>query len=155
MTTDMVRAWVETLIERFTETEKAEPDSDGDYRIWIRNAEYYVRVRERRQPVVQIFAIAVDRVDRSPDLALTLNEINSELTFCRAFWVRGQVLIEADLLGTSIDEDAFRTSAVDIAAATDSFAPDLAKKFGGTLNFHENRSDNYSTPADERTGLYL
>lgn len=61
----MIESYVETLVERLTGTEKAQPDADGDYPIRFRNALYYVRVVHAADPVVQLFSIALSD-SRSP-----------------------------------------------------------------------------------------
>jgi hypothetical protein len=55
----MVKAYIESLLEDLTGTEKVSPDHDGDYPIRYPSAQYYVRVLDVGEPVVQIFAVAV------------------------------------------------------------------------------------------------
>ncbi len=94
----MVRSYVETLIERMTDVDKATSDADGDYPVRYGNAAYYVRVVESGEPSVQIFSIALADVQLTESLAYDLNEINTQLRFCRVFWVRDQVLFESEHL---------------------------------------------------------
>lgn len=147
---DMVTSHVETLIERLTGVGKAIPDADGDYPIRYRSALYYVRVVRAAPPVVQIFSVALDGIGYSDALARELNEINARVHFCRAFWVHGQVLIEAEQLGPSLTEADFRESALQVAEATDTFAKGLAERHGGRLAFEEAKAPDYTSPANER-----
>jgi T3SS (YopN, CesT) and YbjN peptide-binding chaperone 1 len=150
---DMVASHVETLIERLTGAEKAKVDPDGDYPISYRNALFFARVVPAWKPVVQIFSVAVDGIEFTDALARDLNEINARLHFCRTFWVRGQVLVEAEHLGPSLTEADFDECALHVAKATDRFAKGLAERHGGRLAFEESKGAEYAPPAaDERLG---
>lgn len=149
---DMVTSHVETLIERLTGADKAQADADGDYPIRYRSALYFVRVVRAATPVVQIFSVAVDGIRITDALTRDLNEINARLHFCRAFWIHGQVLIEAELLGPSLTDADFHECALHVAEATDTFAKDLAGRHGGRLAFEESKEPGYAPPADERLG---
>lgn len=150
---EMVRSHVETLIERLTDSpNKATVDDDGDYPLQYRKAKYYVRVAKPQKPVVQVFSVAVADVELSDGLARALNEINCDLSFCRTFWVRGQVLFESEHLGESIGESDFNECVQNVAAASDYFGPRLAEGFGGQLVFEESKEPDYQPPL---TGLYL
>jgi hypothetical protein len=124
--TDMIKAYVESLLEDLTEAEKVRPDHDGDYPIKYRSAQYYVRVLDGREPVVQIFAVAVADVKGTDSLMRDLNEINTQLRFCRAFWVRDQVLFEGEHLGLTRNDFNERIAAV--ASAADHFGGELAAR---------------------------
>jgi hypothetical protein len=152
---EMVTSHVETLIERLTGVEKARPDADGDYPIRYRSALYYVRVAGSRTPVVQLFSIAVDGIRFTDALARDINEINTELHFCRTFWVRDQVLVEAEHLGPTLTEADFHECAFNVAEATDAFAGKLAERHGGRLAFDEAKAPEYTTLADDGVGFYL
>lgn len=149
---EMVTSHVETLIERLTGTEKAKPDADGDYAIRYRNALYYVRVVPAWKPVVQIFSVAVDGIPLTDALTRELNDLNTHVHFCRVFWVRDQVLVEAEHLGPSLTEADFDQCALNVAEVTDQFAKGLAERHGGRLAFEEAKAPEYTPPANERAG---
>lgn len=149
---EMVTSHVETLIERLTGTDKAKPDADGDYAIRYRSALYYVRVVPAWKPVVQIFSVAVDGIRLTDPLARELNDINTRVHFCRVFWVRDQVLAEAEHLGASLTEEDFDQCALNVAEVTDQFAKGLAERHGGRLAFEEAKTPEYAPPANERIG---
>ena len=154
----MVTSYVETLVERLTGVEKAVPDRDGDYPVRYRKALYYVRILPREEPIVQVFSIALDGVESSDALMHALNRINADLSFCRVFWVRGQVLFEAEHLGTTLDDGDFRSCAMAVATATDFYSPQLAEEFGGRLAFDESKEEDYRPPAADESpdrGGYL
>lgn len=152
---DMVRSHVETLIEQLVGVDKARSDGDGDYPIRYRDAAYYIRVVNDRVPVVQVFSTAVVDIECSDALLRALNEINSHLHFCRTFWVAGQVLIESEHLGMTLEKDDFRECAENVAAASDHFGPLLVKEFGGKLAFENDKTESYEPPPLEQIGLYL
>ena len=158
MRTEMVRAYVESLLEKLTGIDKAVPDADGDYPVRYQDALYFVRLIGEVNPVVQVFATAVTGLPVTPDLLERLNGINSNIRFARVFWVRDQVLVESDLVGQSIDSAEFDSACRAVATITDHFGPLLAKEFGGTTAFDDSKVESAATPPVEqpgRTGLYL
>lgn len=155
----MVRAYVESLLERLTGVEKAKPDDDGDYPVRYRDALYFVRLIGDVDPVVQVFATAVAEIDSSPGLLERLNAINSDIRFARVFWVRDQVLVESDLVGQSVDPEEFDSACRAVATITDHIGPQLAAEFGGRTAFGDSKEEpaaDTPPPAKEgHTGLYL
>lgn len=156
MRADMVRAYVETLLEQLTGSQHVQPDDDGDYPVRFRRALYYVRLVGDSDPVVQVFSIAVDGVQPTPELLVRLNEINTDIRFARVFWVRDQVLVETDLVGETIDPAEFNNACHAVATITDHFGAELAEKFGGRTAFADEKEDTPAPPDDKAmTGLYL
>ncbi len=154
MRADMVRAYIETLLERLTGSEKLTPDADGDYPVRYKSSLYYVRLIGSENPVVQVFATAVSDVPSSPALYERINEINAQIRFARIFWVREQVLIESDHIGQTIDPEEFDTACEAVGSITDHFGPLLAKEFGGKSFFAETKEEP-PKEAPTSTGLYL
>jgi hypothetical protein len=153
--TDMVRAFVESLLERLTGSEKVVPDADEDYPVRFRGALYYVRLVGDVDPVVQVFSVALSGVPASARLLRDLNQLNTDVRFVRVFWVRDQVLVETELVGASIDPEGFANACRAVATVTDHIGPMLAQRFGGTTAFADEKSGE--APAADRalTGLYL
>jgi len=149
----MVRAYVESLLEALTGAGQAMPDNDGDYPVRYRNALYYVRIHGETHPVVQVFSVAVAGVDATPELMTALNDLNSRISFTRAFWVRGQVLVEADLLGEAVEPMGFDNACRRVATITDDVAAGLAAQFGGTTAFEDGKSEGYDQ--EQLPGFYL
>ena len=154
--TEMVRAYAESLLEQFVSTDKVKPDNDGDYPVRYQSALYYVRIDPGRRddPVVQVFAVAVDKVEPGPSLYEALNDINTQLRFARAFWVRGQVLIEAEMPGMSLSPDGFAGACQTVASAADHFGPRLAEQFGGKTAFEDDKDAGYQV-SEVGSGGYL
>lgn len=154
----MVRAYVESLLERLTGNDKVVADPDGDYPVRYKDALYYVRLIGETDPVVQVFATAVAGVPSSPALLEKLNEVNSLIRFARVFWVREQVLVESDLVGQTVDPEEFDSACRAVATITDHYGPLLAKEFGGTTSFADEKKEaagEEKPPASPGTGLYL
>ena len=148
--TDMVRAYTEILLKQVIGADTIEPDHDGDYPVRYQSALYYVRIDPGRRddPVVQVFAVAVDKVKPAPPLYEALNEINTQLRFARTFWVGGQVLIEAEMPGMSLSPDNFASACRTVASAADYFGPRLAEGFGGKTAFDDEKGPDYEGPTD-------
>jgi len=132
---DQARAYVETLLERLTGADKVQTDEDGDYPVVWQDLPYYVRVIGTEDPVVQVFSIALADIETTPELLGALNDLNAKLSFARAFHVRGQVLIETDILAESLDPAGFRNACNCVGSLTTDVARDLHTRFGGQLLF--------------------
>jgi hypothetical protein len=156
---DMLKAYVESLLERLIGATKVEADADGDYPVRYKNALYYVRVVGDGSPVVQVFSIAVEGVSATPDLFEELNTINSNIKFARVFWVRDQVLVERELVGEGVDPADFDNACEAVATITDHYGPLLAEKFGGKTAFADEKTapvdGSAETPSNAQIGQYL
>lgn len=157
---DMVRAYVESLLERLIGAKQVSPDDDGDYPVRYQNALYYVRLVGEVDPVVQVFSVAVSGITPTPALFKELNTINSSIKFARAFWVRDQVLIETELVGEGVEPADFGNACRAVATITDHYGPLLAERFGGKTAFADEKTEPAQPPASPeevqaRTGQYL
>jgi hypothetical protein len=154
MRRDVVTAYVESLLRQVTGSERIVADHDGDYPVRYRSAKYYIRVVGDGHADVQVFAVAVDKVEATPQLLADINDLNTEVRFARVFHVLGQVLVEADLLGEAIDPPSFHTACDMVAYVTDHIGPQLAAKHGGRTSFEDAKDDSYQ-PTEPPTGMYL
>lgn len=155
MRADQARAYVESLLTRLT-GDAITPDDDGDYPVRFRNCLYYVRVIGNDAPVVQVFSVAVADVEVTPELRTELNTLNADIRFARAFHVRGQVLIETDVLAEALDPAGFENACNCVASITMDVAPSLAARFGGRLTFvDEHVPAEVPAPDSFPTGQYL
>lgn len=157
----MVRAYVESMLERLIGAQQVTPDEDGDYPVRYRDALYYVRLVGSVDPVVQVFSVAVEGVPPTPELFEELNTINSTIKFARTFWVREQVLVESEMLGEGVEPVDFDNACRAVATITDHYGPLLAEKFGGKTAFADEKTAPTEhpqvPPEDEkaRVGQYL
>lgn len=143
MRPDVAFVYVRDLIERTTGV-RPDPDADGDLPVHFHGAQFFVRViASAANPWVQVFSVAVADVEQSPGLMTRLNQINSFIHFARAFHVGTQVIIEAEIWADDVTPGNFLYACQNVAAATDTFAPDIQKAFGGRLLFEESKTDAY------------
>lgn len=154
MQSEMVRAYVESMLEHLVGVERVVPDHDGDYPVRLRSALYYVRIIDGPEVTVQVFSVAVDEIEASPELLSAINDLNSRTRFVRVFWIRGQVLIEADLVGDTVEPRGFGNACDAVASTTDQVAVHLARTFGGRAAFEEAKDPDYESPP-VLTGMYL
>ena len=155
MRADMVRAYVESLIERLTGEDKVVPDEDGDYPVRYRSAAYYVRLVGDVDPVLQVFAIAVKDIEATPALYERLNGINADIRFARIFWVGKQVLVESDLVSQTLDKEEFDQACQAVGTITDHFGSLLAVEFGGATFFADEKDEQAPAEDTSNTGQYL
>lgn len=154
----MVRAYVESLLERLIGAQQVVPDADGDYPVRYRDARYYVRVVGQVDSVVQVFSVAVAGVPATAGLLRELNTINSQITFARVFWVQDQVLVESEMVGEGVEPADFDNACRAVATITDHYASALAAKFGGTTAFADEKTTPPTALAPEppvNVGQYL
>lgn len=156
MRADQATAYVESLLKSFVGSDRVAADHDGDYRVWLRNCLYFVRVIGHDRAVVQVFSVAVADVDVTPELLTELNILNADIQFGRAFHVGRQVLIETDVLAEVLDTSSFENACGYVESVTLEMAPSLAARFGGRLTF-ANRLTLARTlaPDDIPTGQHL
>lgn len=143
MRPEMVYSYVRDLVERMTGI-RPEPDADGDLPIPYEGANYYIRVTGN-DAIVQVFAVALDEVESTPELHAELNQINVDIHFGRAFLVRQQVLIEHEIWGSDINPSNLDYACRMVASAADTFGRNLAEKFGGVPVFEASKKDGYRT----------
>lgn len=157
MRTDMVVSYVRDLLEHLTGT-RPEPDEDGDLLIAFGGATFYARVVNPGDPIVQIFSVAVAELPETPELFAAINEINLNIGFARAFWVRDQLLIEAEIWGSDINPSNFRYACGNIASVTDLHGPQVIERFGGKPRFEDLKEPEYDQGTlfrAESHGAYL
>lgn len=131
MRRDVITAYVEKLLGAQTGSDRVAADEDGDYPVRFGNARYYVRLVGDPDPDVSVFAVALHDVPASAGLLADLNDLNGKLRFARAFHAQEGVLVEADLLGDSVDPAGLRAACEVVGHVADSIAATLAKKYGG------------------------
>ncbi len=155
MKSDAAFSYARDLVERLSGSRPV-PDQDGDLPIRLGGALFFARVVGDSDSWVQVFSVAVAEIDHSGDLAVALNDINSQLRFARTFWTGGQVLFESDIWSDDLNPANFGHACRNIAGATDEFGPRLISAFGGTPVFQQSKDDQYqATWANQGFGFYL
>jgi Putative bacterial sensory transduction regulator len=154
MRRDFLEAYVEKLLRDVTGSTRISADADGDYPVRYGSALYFVRLVGDAQANVQVFAVAVDGVEPSTKLLTDINELNAQIRFARIFHVRGQVLVEADLVGSAVEPSSFYTACDAVASITDRVGPELAARHGGKTAFEDSKDPSYRSP-ETLIGMYL
>jgi hypothetical protein len=147
---------------------KPEQDADGDYQLAI--GDVRVVVAPRALPggptIVRVFAVTNVGVNVVPELGLFLARLNFGLMFGR-FALDAEnraVWFDETLLGTQLDEEAFRYAIEVVSTTADEWDDRLKQMFGGkTYQEAQNARENVGVPevkpgeAGRRrgTGLYL
>jgi len=149
MRSDVAFIYVRELLSSMT-GERPEPDHDGDLPVFFNGAAFYVRIIGANDPLVQIFSVAIDAIDESPELHHQINTINRNLRFARAFHVGQQVLIESEIWAVDLNPANFNHACRNIANATDSITPTLVE-LGGTPRFENSKSDEYVQSKSQMT----
>jgi len=134
MKLEALNAHVERLLKRATGIDELKTDEKGE---WLgfpfgRIVEH-VRVVDYEQPRAFIYGIVATGVEPKPELFEYLNEVNSQIRYCRAYLLQGTVYVEIELLGEALDYDEFDNAMTSIANAGNTFGPVLVERFGGQL----------------------
>lgn len=157
MRCDMVLSYVRDLLAEMT-GRRPEPDHDGDLVISYGGATFHARIINPDDPVLQVFSVAVDDLPATPELFAAVNDINLNIAFARAFWVRDQLLIESEIWATDVNPANFQHAFGNIASATDVHVPDIVAAFGGKPRFDQSKEPGYGQPSLFRAdgnGAYL
>ena len=131
-----VRRRLEALLrEGFGITELTR-DDDGDYPFAVADTAMYVRLARRTEgaPAVQVFATLVDDVKSGPEVLEELNAINVAAHLVRVFWVRNQVLAEAELIASDLDLSELTAACDAVAGAVRSYREVLHARFAGAID---------------------
>ena len=134
MKLEALNAHVERLLKRATGIDELKTDDKGE---WLgfpfgRIVEH-VRVVDYEQPRAFIYGVVATGVEAKPDLFEYLNEVNSQIRYCRAYLLQGTVYVEIELLGEALDYDEFANAMTAIADAGNTFGPVIVERFGGEL----------------------
>jgi hypothetical protein len=71
----------------------------------------------------------------SPDLLATLNQLNAQFSFARAYWVNGFVFASVEFVAETVDPPELATGISQIATIADTYDDQLRGRFGGVLPF--------------------
>lgn len=108
-----------------------ERDADGDYRLTWDGVPVYARLVDDDPVRIQVFAIAVNGVESSPELLAELNDYNANIGFARCFWLLGQVLVESDLMAGTTEPAELSAAYARVRGISHELGPMLAAVYGG------------------------
>jgi hypothetical protein len=137
-----------TLVETFGD-EALSKLADNVVTIRAGSSLVVVRMMEAKEPRLQVFSTVLHGVPSSPELLASLNELNAQIAFAKAFWIEDDVLIATELLAEGLDTENIRNAVTAIGVASDHFDDQLKARFGGSTSFPDEVEEE-SEEADER-----
>jgi len=137
---EVIRPFVEQTVKEFLGVEQLQVMDDGTIPIRAGSTGVNVRLMQTRdegEPLLQVFAPILHGVPRTPELLEKLNEMNTNFTSARAFWVNDQVLIAMELPAETLDKQQVGYACSLISFAADYWDDVLKGQFGGEIAFNE------------------
>jgi hypothetical protein len=137
---EVLQPFVEKTVAEYLGIEQVQVWEDGT--IPIRSGTTIVNVRlvegeNASHPILQVYSPMLSEIDSSSELLTKLNEVNSNLTFVRAFWTDRQVVLAMELLAESLDRDQVAHAVSLVSLAGNFWDSELNKTFGGKTYFAE------------------
>jgi hypothetical protein len=137
---EVLQPFVEKTVAEYLGIEQVQVWEDGT--IPIRSGTTIVNVRlvegeNPSHPILQVYSPMLSEIDSSSELLTKLNEVNSNLTFVRAFWTDRQVVLAMELLAESLDRDQVAHAVSLVSLAGNFWDSELNKAFGGKTYFAE------------------
>lgn len=129
----VVQSHMEVLMHEVLGVEELIVSPEDEVVVSTEHGSYSVRVRERGEPHIEVYSVVLE-VDADPGLYEALNEINTTLSHCRAFWYRGRVVIAGELVGATADEESLGCLCGEVAHNVDTEGPKLLDVFGTSLD---------------------
>jgi Putative bacterial sensory transduction regulator len=133
---DILIPYVEKLLRDFSGKKDLGPDKAGRYPLELGSARYFVTVGTTKPgdlPVVQIWSVVLDKVEKSPELFEELNNINGSILFGRVYWAQSKVWAVAEIMASDLDASELTNACMAIGDITDRHDDQLKQKFGGEI----------------------
>ena len=121
---------VETALCRFLGTESIALDPAGNYPVPTGTTLLFVRILPFEPPVVRVFAPVFRGMAPTPGLLAAINELNSELLFCRALIVNGEVIVATELRGAGMTADDVAWGCLVVGTWVERIRATLADRLG-------------------------
>ena len=96
---------VETALCRFLGAKSIELDPAGNYPVPTGTTRLFVRILPFEPPVARVFAPVFRGMAPTPELLVALNDLNTELLFCRVLVVNGEVIVATEFRAAGITAD--------------------------------------------------
>lgn len=132
-----VRQRVQALLQQLVGTAPGQ-DPAGNWVLPSGSARVMVNVAQSNlmaPPVVVVASPLLAQVPASFDLLSAINQLNAQLSFVRAYWVNGYVLVSAELLAETVDAPELAMVISQVAQVADAYDDQLRGRFGGALPF--------------------
>ena len=137
---EVIRPFVEQTVKEFLGVDQLQVTDDGTIPIRVGSTGVNVRLMQTRdegEPLLQVFAPILHGISRTPELLEKLNEMNTNFTSARAFWVNDQVLISMEIPAETLDKQQVGYACSLISFAADYWDDVLKGQFGGEIAFNE------------------
>jgi hypothetical protein len=146
---EVLQPFVEKTVAEYLGIEQVQVWEDGT--IPIRSGTTIVNVRlvegeNPSHPILQVYSPMLSEIDSSSELLTKLNEVNSNLTFVRAFWTDRQVVLAMELLAESLDRDQVAHAVSLVSLAGNFWDSELNAAFGGKTYFAEEPASPPGSP---------
>jgi hypothetical protein len=109
-------------------------DADGDIPLSSGTAQLYVRVLQDA-PIVSVFGPVIWNIGIPTDVLETVNQMNANMRFARAFWNGKGILLSSEVLGDPLDRDELWNAVMVVAGLVAIHAPKLQERYGGAVSF--------------------
>jgi hypothetical protein len=158
---DVIRPFVEQTVREVLGVDELKVMEDGTIPIRSGSAAIHVRLVQPApddHPILQIFSPLLSGIEATPALLDKLNEMNAALSFARAFWTGGQVILTMDLLAEELDKEQIEHACGLVTFAANYWDTELQKGFGGTVGISaDSEESEVADPAgtDDEPGGYL
>ena len=80
--------------------------------------------------IVRVFTCVMENVEKHPDLLDTLNTINANMSFGQIYWREGDVNMQANLIGRTLDREELETAINYVGHWADSLDEAFVERFG-------------------------
>jgi len=121
---------VEAALCRFLGAPSIALDPAGNYPVPTGTTMLFVRILPFEPPVVRVFAPVFRGMAATPELLVALNELNTELLFCRVLVVNGEVIVATELRGAGMTADDVAWGCLVVGTWVERIRATLADRLG-------------------------
>jgi len=125
---DLVSSHVETLLEQLLQTDHVQRCDDGGWTFCFgHSTTCRVRVLDRHDPRVEVYAVAAEEMRPTKALLARLNDLNAEARRSRWFAADGMVVVTHEMVGETLEYEEFVATCREVATGAEGFATSESK----------------------------
>jgi hypothetical protein len=128
---DVLRPFIEKNLAAMLESERVEPDGDGEYTFPHGSAEITLRLLDAPMPLLQFSAVLVSGIKKKAKVLEAVNEVNGAELGIRVFRFEDLVIAAWEVPADTLDARQFTDACHRFAEAADRLDTMLARKLGG------------------------
>ena len=148
LTRDVVIERVRGILAERIGVPEVAVDADGDIPLSNGVAQVFVRVQPDA-PVISVFGSVIWDIGTPLDIAETVNQINGQMRFGRAWWNGKGVFLSSDVIADPLDGANTWNAVMAVMSLIAEHAPKLQERYGGSIQF------GFSSPFCGRTNVRL